>query len=990
MQRKNLLNVSKPAGRGVRAGWVISGLVAAAFAVAFLTTQPGVLPVHAQNRMTFSKASTSDGHIALGLALRKLTVSATFLQAPAHPDDETNALFTYFGYGQGMRVIDVQDNRGDGGQNEIGPELFRDIAVLRTAELLAAHRIDGAEQYFTRAIDYGYSFDPAEVIGKWGEKDIVGDYVRLWRTLRPDVIVTMNIQGRGGDRAHEAQTILVRESFRKSGDPNEYPEQLKEGLRPWQPKKIYYSGAENFPGGAPGPAAAPAGGGGRGGRGGGGAASASGTPLTPVPSEIYDALLGRTYAEIATDAHSFHKCQGTGAGGGGFGGGRGGGGGGRGGPAPDAGRGAPAADAGRGAPPAGGRGGGRGYSLVDTVLDGQRGKQEASLFDGIDTRLTSIAQFAGPNPPVALTAGLAAIFGEGKLAQDLFTEGNDAGTAGPVEAGLALIRALRAQVPSLGLSDLARYEVDFRLKQKERDYEDAVIAAHDISFDAQADDGLVIDGQPVRLLLTATNHGPSDVSVTRVDISGFDAPVSCTPGSVAKGAGYSCSSEGRVPKNAKSTTPYFSDNYWKHPENQAIQIFDPSVPFGVPFAPTPFRATFHIKAGDVEVTRDLPIEYRYVKDIYFGDKRMELNVVPAFAVSLQPALAVIPAPAGPASKAPIEREIHVNVINGTKGAAQAAVALDLPAGWKATPASVPLSFGHEDEALSARFQITAPVQVKAGDYSLKAVVTSASTGDTKFADGYKVIEYPHIQRRQVMEPAEIPLKVVDVKTTPNINVGYIVGVGDQVPPALEQLGAKVTYIEPDEMAWGDLSKHDVIMTGVRAYERRADLRAYNRRLLDYVDHGGTVIVNYNKTGEFNQEEYGPYPAKVSGNRVSDELVPVKILVPNDPVFNFPNKIGDATWANWTQERGLYFIGDKDPKYIDLISMTDSFKDNPGEKLGSFVEAKYGKGRWIYLGIGLWRQLPAGTVGAYQLLANLISLPKAPVAGAPSKKTASVK
>jgi hypothetical protein len=227
----------------------------------------------------------------------------------------------------------------------------------------------------------------------------------------------------------------------------------------------------------------------------------------------------------------------------------------------------------------------------------------------------------------------------------------------------------------------------------------------------------------------------------------------------------------------------------------------------------------------------------------------------------------------------------------------------------------------------------------------------------------------------VIKPAQASLKVVDVKTIPNLNVGYIIGVGDQVPPALEQLGAKVNYIDEDELAWGDLSKHDVILTGVRAYERRADLRAYNRRLLDFVSRGGTLIVQYNKT-EFNQAEYGPYPAKVSGNRVSDESVPVKILVPADPAFNFPNKIGPSAWANWVQERGLYFLGEKDAKYVDLLSMTDSFKDNPGEKLGSMVEAKYGKGKWIYLGLGLWRQLPAGTDGAYELLANLISLPKA--------------
>src|SRR5580700_3762277 len=220
--------------------------------------------VRAQNRMAFSPVA-EDGHITLGLALRKLSVSGTFLQAPAHPDDETNALFALFGYGMGLRVVDLQNNRGDGGQNEIGPELFRDIAVLRTSELLSAHRIDGAEQYFTRAIDYGYSFDPEEVIGKWGRKDIVGDYVRLWRTLRPDVIITMNIQGRGGDRAHEATTVLFREAYRAAGDPNMYPEQIREGLRPWQPKKLYFAA----------PAAAPDAGG-RGGRG-------AGRGTAPVP-----------------------------------------------------------------------------------------------------------------------------------------------------------------------------------------------------------------------------------------------------------------------------------------------------------------------------------------------------------------------------------------------------------------------------------------------------------------------------------------------------------------------------------------------------------------------------------------------------------------------------------------------------------------------------------------------------------------------------------
>jgi hypothetical protein len=255
-------------------------------------------------------------------------------------------------------------------------------------------------------------------------------------------------------------------------------------------------------------------------------------------------------------------------------------------------------------------------------------------------------------------------------------------------------------------------------------------------------------------------------------------------------------------------------------------------------------------------------------------------------------------------------------------------------------------------------------------------VTSPATGTASFASGYQEIDYPHIQRRQVIKPAETSVRVMNVKTTPGISLGFIVGAGDQMPPALEQLGAKVNFIDTDELAWGDLSKYDVIMTGVRAYERRRDLRAYNRRLLEYAERGGTVIIQYNKM-EFNAAQYGPFPARVSRDRVTDENAPVKVLVPDHPIFNFPNKVTDATWENWVQERGLYFLGEKDAKYVDLIQMSDSFPDNPGMNFGSLVEARTGKGRWIYVGLALWRQVPAEVEGAYQLLANLISLPKAP-------------
>jgi hypothetical protein len=262
--------------------------------------------------------------------------------------------------------------------------------------------------------------------------------------------------------------------------------------------------------------------------------------------------------------------------------------------------------------------------------------------------------------------------------------------------------------------------------------------------------------------------------------------------------------------------------------------------------------------------------------------------------------------------------------------------------------------------------------VAPGEYRLRATVT---VGGRDFDQGYQVVEYPHTERRHLYHTAETALKVVDVQM-PRLTVGYIMGVGDQVPPAIQQLGARLEMIGPDELAWGDLSRFDAIVTGVRAYERRDDLRAHNHRLIDYAERGGTVIVQYNKF-EFNQARYGPFPARVSSQRVTDEGSPVELLVPDHPVFNWPNRIGEETWQGWVQERGLYFLGERDTRYRDLLQLTEPFEYNKGVKRGALVEARVGNGRWLYLGLGLWRQLPAGTDGAYRLMANLLSLGKAP-------------
>jgi hypothetical protein len=423
-----------------------------------------------------------------------------------------------------------------------------------------------------------------------------------------------------------------------------------------------------------------------------------------------------------------------------------------------------------------------------------------------------------------------------------------------------------------------------------------------------------------------------------------------------------CDANVKIPAAARLTTPY-----WRPLPDAARYEFDADAPFGAPFRPTPFRAKIVLGIGGADVVVDRPVEYRYEGNIFSGEKRTELLVVPRFSVTVTPEIAT--APAGAAA----EREVRVTVASAVKGPASGTAALEAPAGWKVTPATVPVEFTREDGAETVRFRVTPAPGAKPGQYSLRAVMRA---DNETFDRGYQVIEYPHIHRRHLIIAAAATLKLIDVKVAPKLRVGYVMGVGDQVPPAIAQLGAEVDLLDAEELAWGNLSQYDAIVTGVRAYERRPDLKAYNRRLMQYVEQGGTLIVQYNRN-EFNDAQYGPYPAKSSSNRVTDETAPVEVLDPSNPIFNFPNKIGDSTWSGWVQERGLYFLGEKDPKYVDLVQLADPFPANSGMKRGALVEAKFGRGRWIYLALGLWRQLPAGTDGAYQLLANLISVGKAP-------------
>ncbi|MGE0813162.1 MAG: PIG-L family deacetylase [Vicinamibacterales bacterium] len=892
-------------------------------AILVLALTSGLTPSLAQNRLRPVAAMT--GRPALELVLRKLDTVGNLMMTTAHPDDENNALLAYYGHLKGFRTSLVTATRGEGGQNEIGPEIFEALAVLRTEELLAVHKFDGAEQYFTRAVDFGYSFSIDETLEKWGGQVILGDYVRMIRTIRPDVIVGFVFDGEGGGQHHQTSSHLTSQAFRAAADPNAFPDQIAAGLRPWQARKFYYTAGFGGPRGQ-----APQG-------------EGASTIFQFTGGEAYDPLLGRTCNEIAGEARSMHKCQGMSQ------------------LLP-----LPGVSEGFGPP-----GGPRGYRLRDTVLAGGVNRPDPEMFDGVDTSLTGLAAFAGAAPPAALTGALGGIAAAVAEARTQVHEHGEAAAITPLAAGLKAVRALRAGLAGMGLQEAGRYEIDHRLALKERQFQDALVLAADVRLDAVANDGLVVAGQPVQVQVIAANRGQAPVTMSG-SVAGFAAADGdCAAAPIAPRGARNCRFTATVPADARLTAAHF-----KYATDAARFVLDPDVPFGLPFRPTPFVATVALTLGGEHVAMPVPVATRSEGNIYSGEKRSEIHVVPKFAVSATPEIVVVPASGGDGAS----RDVRVTVINHSKGGARAEVALRTPRGWTAAPAAQAVAFTREDEASTVRFTLTppAPAALAAQARQGGKVVVGAEVreGGATYAQGYQVVEYPHTTRRHVLRAPEVSVSVLDLAVKPNLTVGYVMGVGDEVPDALEQLGARVELVSDDQLAWGDLSRYDVVMTGVRAYERRRALRAYNQRLLDYAAAGGTVIVNYNKF-EFNEAQYGPYPGKVSSTRVTDENSPVRMLVPDHPVFTTPNRITDEDWKHWVQERGTYFFAAGDPQYVDLVEFTEPFPYNAGPKRGALVEAKVGAGRWLYLGIGLWRQLPAGTPGAYRLMANLISLGHAP-------------
>jgi LmbE family N-acetylglucosaminyl deacetylase len=808
-------------------------------------------------------------------SLRALNELGTVLMIAAHPDDERTSVLAYFARGRHMRTAYLSVTRGEGGQNLIGAEQGAQLGVIRTQELLAARRIDGAGQFFTRAIDFGFTKSEDETLQKWGRDRTLSDIVWVIRSYRPDVVVLVfSGTPSDGHGQHQASSILGKEAFAAAGDGSRFPEQLKY-VRPWQPKRLVRAGwfGERARAGRPGqpPFVLPDG------------TRPPVPPPLPAAGEAdtgaFNPILGYSYEELAVLSRSMHHSQGTGA---------------------------------------------MRRPGASTANFGLLAGEPASkdLFDGIDTSWNRLPGGAAVTPILE----------------------NAIRAFEPAHPEKAIPYLVKARPLIAALEDpLAR--------EKLKDLDEAIAGCAGLWVEAQARQPEAVPGKQLAITATVLNRSSAEVTLEALRAEGlWNEEVETKPAKLAYNQAANVEFSRAVPDSA----PY-SQPYWlvKPLDGEAYTVDDQRL-IGMADTPAAARVRFRLAVDGAPVELVRPVQYRYA-DHAEGERVRPLVVVPAVAVNLRDPVVLFPA-AQP-------RQVHVAVRANVADAA-GEVRLDAPAAWKIEPPSQPFQIAKADEQQELVFSVTPPAADAEG--SLRAV---ALIGGREIACGIQRISYPHIPVEALFPAAKVKLVRADVRVTAR-KIGYIMGAGDEMPDALRQLGLDVTLLAPSDLEQGDLSRFDAIVAGVRAYNVRADVRANQPRLLDYVRNGGTYIVQYN-TGD-NGLSLGPYPFTVPPGtrwRVTVEQAPVAFPHPGSPLLQTPNRITEKDFEGWVQERGLYFSTQWDPHYETVLSSHD-----PGEKPleGGELCTRYGKGIYIFTSYAWFRQLPAGVPGAYRLFANLLS------------------
>lgn len=785
--------------------------------------------------------------------LQKLSSLKRVLYIAAHPDDENTRVLAWFSNGEHAQTAYFSLTRGDGGQNLIGDELGPALGLLRSQELLAARRIDGAKQYFSRAVDFGYSKSAEESLEKWGKEDILTDAVKVIRSFKPDVIITrFPPDERAGHGHHTASAMIALEAIDKAADKS-YVLPHSKDLEPWKTTAVYWNASTWWNKEL--------------------ATTATNNPnYLVVDIGAYSPLLGKSYNEIGTEARSQHKCQGFGA-----------------------------------------------------IIERGEAKEYFQYLKGDKLK----ESFFEKSSTTWNTLGNAKLEGEWNSLLENFDFKN------PQNNVSALIKIYK---------ELKKINDEVIREEKMNQCEELIKDCLGLHIELLGDDYSYATREMMSLSLHLLNRSDQNILLKGIEVNGEQISTSFIELSNNK--------EQVVPIKMTSTDEVYNPYWLKNEYKDLYQITDYNQ-IGNPASRPSVVGKVKLSIDEEIFTYDLIGIYKWREPSY-GEKRREIIVTPAYAVTLDKQSLI--------SQTGESKRIKISV-KAFQDNIEEEVVIAAPKGWSVSQNKLLVS-----------------IEKKYGEQFFELVVTpsgEAVSGELSFTDENEKpvqiiheIAYDHILTQVYFSDAKIKL----VKLNANIvkgKVGYIKGVEDNVPQAIEQLGFDVTIMEVEDLASTDLNQFNTLVAGIRVYNIKPELINYKPQIMDFVKQGGNYIVQYNTASRSgnNQMEFGPYPFELSRDRVTEEDAKPTFINPKHELLNQPNKISEQDFNGWVQERGLYFAKSWDKNYETIISWHDKNED---PLQGSLIVANYGKGHFMYTGISFFRELPAGVEGAYRLFANLLS------------------
>ena len=805
--------------------------------------------------ITLSQAQpTQPSSSEILMKMKKLNVLGSALYLAAHPDDENTRLIGYLSEEMLVNTAYLAITRGDGGQNLIGPELREGLGLIRTQELLAARRVDGSQQFFTRANDFGYSKTAKETLKIWDREQVLHDVVWDIRKFRPDVIITrFPPDARAGHGHHTSSAILAEEAF-DVADTNRFTDELT-FVKPWQPARLMINSGRWWD-----------------------KDIESREGVVKVDVGTFNPYIGESYTELAARSRSMHKSQGFGS--------------------------MPTR--------------GETWEYL-TVVKGSA--TTSAIFDGIDISWNRV--------------GHAEIT---KQVDKIIQQYNPQKPYASVDDLLALRK------------NVSKVEDMFWRNKKLAEIDQLIFACSGMFASAWAGEYAVVPGSDLTFSLEMVNRSPVHWQLASYAIAGNNSSTSIK---LLNNQKIIVNDTLKVGNESPISGPYWLEQ----PPSLGMYRVDDLQLIGTPENQPPFKIKANFLVEGVPITREIPLVYHWRNRVN-GEMMRPITIVPPVFLNIASPVYIF--------NNNEQKNIDIEVIAG-EDKVSGTVKLSLPQGWSSTPASIDVNLATKWQSKTLTFIVT-PADVFSGEISASIKVEGKS-----YNRSLKTIEYSHIPYQIMLPRAKSRAENISIHNQAQ-TVGYIMGAGDQVPESLEQIGVKVWMMSEADITKENLSQLDAVIFGVRAANTLNWLPAKKPVLLDYMNNGGTIIMQYNTNRRINWQDFAPYELKFTGHsadsRVAEETAKVTVLQPDHQVMNYPNKISQHDFNGWVQERGLYFPSEWDHHYTAILSAHD---EDEAPRNGGLLIADYGKGHFVYTGYSWFRELPAGVPGAYRIFANILSL-----------------